>query len=350
MGTFHIGQSVTIMTGVRYQNLKTTYKANRFYNASASNPYPNELPHIDTTVTKTHGYWLPAVNIKYNPLPWLSLRGAYTNTLAYTNFRAIIPIINVFTGRVTWNNVDLKPIQSENFDLQLSVYNNELGLFTFGGFLKRIDDFVFWQSGYINDPADYPGLQYKTLNTKGYSIGTYYNNPHQVELWGIESDWQTHFWYLPGPLSGLVLNVNYTHVFSEAKYPHTIVGNSGFPFFQPIYNDTTYTDRLINQPDDIINVSLGYDYKGFSILFSMIYQSAIFNSTNYWDALRTDKAEYLRWDIVARQKLPWYNIEMFLNLNNLNGENDTFIVRGNSFPQSESAYGLTAEFGFRMKI
>jgi len=354
MGTFNIGQLVSIMTGVRYQNLTTTYRANRFYNASASNPYPNQLPHIDTTVTKTYGYWLPAVNVKFNPLPWLSLRGAYTNTLSYANFRDIIPIINVFTGRVTWNNVDLKPIQSENFDLQLSVYNNELGLFTFGGFLKYIDDFVFLESSFISHPENYEGLynvpRYPNLNVRGYSIRTYYNNPNQVELWGIESDWQTHFWYLPGVLSGLVLNVNYTHVFSEAKYPLTVVGNSGPPLFQTTYTDTTYTDRLINQPDDIVNVSLGYDYKGFSVLVSAIYQSAIFNSTNFWNGLRTDKAEYLRWDVVARQKLPWYNIEMFMNLNNLNGEKDTYLVRGNNFRRTDESYGLTAQLGFRVNF
>jgi TonB-dependent receptor len=353
MGTFKVGQTVTFMTGVRYQNLTTSYRANRFYNASASNPYPNELPHIDTTVIKTHGYWLPAVNIKFDPLPWLSLRGAYTNTLAYPNFRAIIPIIDVYTSSVDWNNTDLKPIRSENFDLQVSVYNNEMGLFTFGGFLKRIDDFVFYQSGYINNPADYPGLQpkqYPKLNTKGYSINTYYNNPNRVELWGIETDWQTHFWYLPGVLSGLVLNINYTHTFSDAKYPYTIVGSTGYPNYKPIYTDSTYKDRLIKQPDDIINASLGWDYKGFSALFSMIYQSAIFNSTDYWNALRTDKAEYLRWDIVMKQKLPWYNMEVFMNLNNLNGENDTYVVRGNKFNDTDESYGLTAEIGFRIKL
>ena len=353
MGTFKIGQAFTIMTGVRYQNLTTTYRANRFYNASVTNPYPNELPHIDTTITKSYGYWVPALNIKFTPLPWLSLRGSYTKTLSYPNFRSVIPTIQVFSSgpRVTWNNIDLKPIQSENFDLQLSVYNNELGLFTFGGFLKRIDDLVFFQAGYVNNPLDYEGLhnvpQYPNLNVKGYSIRTYYNNPDQVKLWGIESDWQTHFWYLPEPFSGLVLNVNYTHVFSKADYPQTIVGNTGYPLFQPTYTDTTYEDALINQPDDIINVSLGYDYKGFSILFSMIYQSAIFNSTDYWNAFRTDKDEYLRWDIVMKQKLPWYNIEVFLNLNNLNGENDTFIMRGNGFRDTDESYGLTAEFGIR---
>ena len=147
MGTFNLGQLVSVMAGARYQNLTTSYRANRVYNASVSNPYPQQVPHIDTTVTRTHGYWLPDVNIKFNPLPWLSLRGSYTNTLAYPNFRDILPIIDVYvSGRsVTWNNVDLKPARSENYDLQLSVYNNELGLFTFGGFLKHIDDFVFFQ-------------------------------------------------------------------------------------------------------------------------------------------------------------------------------------------------------------
>lgn len=354
MGTFKVGQTVTFMTGVRYQSLTTEYTANRFYNASASNPYPKELPHIDTTVTKNHAYWLPAFNIKYDPLPWLSFRGAYTNTLAYPNYRAIIPIIDVYSGDVDWNNVNLKPIRSENYDLQLSVYNNEMGLFTFGGFLKRMRDFVFWQDTYVNDPTKYEGLynvpQYPKLNTKGYTIGTYYNNPNTVELWGIEADWQTHFWYLPGVLNGLVLNVNYTHAFSKAKYPYTIVGSTGYPYYKPVYTDSTYSDRLINQPDDIVNVSLGWDYKGFSALVSMIYQSSIFNSTDYWNANRTDKAEYLRWDIVMKQELPWYNMEVFMNLNNLNGENDTYVVRGNHFTDTDESYGLTAEMGFRIKL
>lgn len=354
MGTFRIGQMLTFMTGVRFQNLTTSYKANRFYNASASNPYPKELPHIDTTVVKTHGYWLPAATIKFDPLPWISLRGAYTNTLAYPNYNAIIPIIDVYTGSVRWNNVNLKPIRSENFDLQISLYNNELGLFAFGGFLKRIKDFVFYYSSYITDPSKYEGLynvpQYRQLNVKGYSIGTYYNNPNEVKVWGIESEWQTHFWYLPSPLNGLVLNINYTHTFSKAKYPYTIVGNTGFPYFRPTYKDSTYEDRLINQPDDIVNVSLGWDYKDFSILLSMIYQSSIFNSTNYWNALRTDKDKYLRWDIVAKQKLPWYNVELFLNLTNLNGANDTFILRGNNYEDWEESYGLKIDFGFRVNF
>ena len=350
MGTFNFGGLVTLIAGTRYQNLTTSYQANRFYNAGATNPYPRDLPHIDTTVVKTHGYWLPDVLLKINPLSWLSIRTAYTNTIAYPNYYSIVPIIDVYSGSVTWNNTDLKPMRSENYDAQLSVYQNYVGLFTFGGFLKHISDFVFYNSGYINNPADYPGLQYKNLNTKGFSINTYYNNPNRVDLYGVEADWQTHFWYLPEPLNGLVLNVNFTHILSKAKYPFTVVGNSGYPYYKPIYIDSTYQDRLIDQPDDIVNLSLGFDYKDFSILASMIYQSNIFNGTNFYNSLRTDKATYVRWDLVANQTLPWYNIQVYLNLNNLNGEPDTYTIRGNGYPQSESSYGLTADFGIRIKL
>jgi TonB-dependent receptor len=354
MGTFNIGQIVTLLAGVRYQNLTTEYTGYRCYNAGQSNTYPNPyLGLYDTTFTKSHGYWLPSFHLNFKPLSWLSLRAAYTNTLAYPNFNAIIPILRLYTDRVDWNDVSLKPIRSKNLDLQLSAYSNELGLFTFGGFVKYLDDFIFWQRKYIIDPNEYEGLHdvpgQPNMNVKGYRVDTYYNNTNQVEVWGIESDWQTHFWYLPGILSGFVLNINYTHNFSEATYPRSTVSTSGFP---PVttYNDTTYTDALINQPDDIINVSLGWDYKDFSILFSIIYQSGIFHRTDFWPTYRVDKDKYTRFDLAAKQRLPWNNIELFLNINNLNGANDTYIQRGNSFPQSDYSYGLTAQLGFRIKF
>ncbi len=350
MGTFNFGNLVTVIAGARYQNLTTKYRANRYYNCTAANPYPNELPHIDTTITKTHGYWLPDVLVRLKPLSWLGLRVAYTNTISYPGFNEIIPIIGVYENSVNWNNTDLKPALSGNFDAQLSIHQNYIGLFAIGGFLKRINDFVFSQSGFIIDPADYPGLQYRELDVSGYHINTYYNNPKRVDVYGVEAEWQTHFWYLPKPLNGLVLNVNFTHILSEATYPFSVVSPGVFPLYQPVYIDSTYEDRLIDQPDDIINLSLGYDYKDFSILVSMIYQSGIFNQTDFWNALRVDKAEYLRWDLVANQKLPWYNSEVFLHLNNLNGEPDTYIIRGNGYPQSKYYYGLTVDLGIRLKL
>lgn len=347
MATVNIGPQLTLIPGVRYQGLETSYTAAHFLNASSPNPYPNPLPHTDSTVTEYHGYWLPDVSVRYDPFRWFSVRAAYTTTLAYPDFGSIIPILQVYSAGVVWNNYALKPAVSHNYDLQMSVYNNSIGLLSISPFLKRIDNMIFHQSTYITDPSLYPGIP---NYTKGYAMSVNINNPYPVNVWGIEAEWQTNFWYLPNPLKGLVLNVNYTHIFSGAKYPLTTVGNSGFPYYKPVYVDTFYTDRLLQQPNDLANVSIGYDYRQFSILVSMIYQSNVYNGTNFYNSLRSDKAKYMRWDLVVKQGLPWHGLEAFLDINNLNSESDTYVIRGSGFPTSESDYGMSADLGLRWTL
>jgi TonB-dependent receptor len=302
------------------------------------------------TQDEYHGYWLPHISLKFDPLSWLSVRGAYTSTLAYPDFNQIIPREDVSSNSghyVVWNNYALKPAQSHNYDFQVAVHDNTVGLLSVSPFLKRIDDQIFGQATYIADPSIYPGVP---SYTKTFSLSTFINNPNRVDVWGIESEWQTHFWYLPGPLSGLVLNVNYTHIFSSAKYPYTVTLHSPVYPFPTVHIDTTYTDRLIQQPNDIVNLSLGYDYGQFSILASMIYQSEVYNGTDFYNALRSDKAKYLRWDLSVKQGLPWSGIEIYFDLNNLNSEEDIYLVRGSGFPNSESNYGLTADIGLRWRL
>jgi TonB-dependent receptor len=346
MWTFKIGQ-LTLIPGVRYQALKTSYNA-PIYDDVGSNPYPHILPYHDTTANKYHGFWLPDFIVKYKPLTWFSVNAAYTNTLTYPDISELTPRIDIETyptENVTWNNANLEPAHSQNYDVAFSFYDNSIGLLTVDGFLKQIDNLIF-QTGtrYITNPSNYPGLP---GYTKGYPINTAINNPFRVNDWGIELDWQTHFWYLPWSLNGLVMNVNYTHIFSQAKYPYTITEVGGYPNFKLTYVDTFYTDRLIDQPDDIVNLSLGYDYEGFSVAVSLIDQSDVFTGSDFWPSLRSSKASYLRWDLVLKQDLPWYGIQVFANLNNLNGANDISLIRGSGFPTSESSYGITAALGLR---
>ena len=351
MATINVGPQVTIIPGVRYQGLKTSYTAAHYIgNADATNPYPNELNHTWVTQDEYHGYWLPDISAKYDPLQWLSVRGAYTNTLAYPDFSQIVPREDVSSNSghyVVWNNYALKPARSHNYDFQVAVHDNNVGLFAVSPFLKRIDDQLFSQQTYIADPSVYPGVP---SNTKTFSLTTFINNPNRVDVWGIESEWQTHFWYLPDPLNGLVLNVNYTHIFSSAKYPYNITVLSPVYPFLPTHIDTTYTDRLIQQPNDIVNLSIGYDYGQFSVLASMIYQSQVYNGTNFYNALRSDKAKYLRWDLSVKQGLPWGGLEVYADLNDINGEADVYLIRGSGFPTSESNYGLTADLGLRWRF
>ncbi len=349
MATLNIGPRITIIPGVRYQALRTSYTGSRYFDASELNPYPGALPHQDTTIAQYHGYWLPDVTLRYGPLSWFQVRGSYTNTLAYPDFSAIIPRIDLFTGSrsITWNNYALKPAHSQNYDLALSFYSNAIGLFAVDGFLKQIDNFIFSQSSFITNPSLYPGVP---AFANAYSLSTEVNDNYRVNLWGTEVDWETHFWYLPSVLSGLILNVNYTHIYSGAKYPYTVTEKSPVYPFTSTNVDTFYTDRLIDQPDDIVNLSLGYDYMGFSAIASMIFQSNVFSGTNFWPELRSYKSSYLRWDAVVKQDLPWPGLQVYLDLNDLNGASDIYVIQGDGFPTSESAYGTTADVGIRWDL
>ena len=349
MTTLKIGPDITIIPGVRFQDLRTTYTAPRGLQNTASatgGPYM----HYDTTVTVDHGYWLPDAAIRYKPLSWFDVRLSYTNTLSYPDFNAIVPRIDVATGgAIDWNNYTLKPSHSTNYDAYVSFYNNDIGLFTVGGFLKQINDLIYASTFYLNgsEAAPYfpPGIVHNPP-TGSYNISTYINNPYRIDNYGLEVDWQTHFWYLPQPFDGLVLNINYTRTSSEAKYPITYNYKIGRVTY---FVDTTYTDRLLYQPNNILNLSVGYDFAGFSIRVSMLYQEHIFTGPNFWPQLRTNTSSYTRWDLAVKQELPWYGIQVFFDMNNINGARDISVVKA-KIPQAEQDYGMTADLGIRLKF
>ena len=353
MATVNIGPEITIIPGVRYQDLKTTYTAARGLQTTASATGGGAYRHYDTTLTVDHGYWLPDVSLRYKPLAWFDLRLSYTNTIAYPDYNAIVPRNDVSIGTaIAWNNYQLVPSRSTNYDAYASFYNNSIGLFTVGTFLKRITDLIYPWTFYVSGSQ---ALQYfppnlgATAPTGTYSISTFVNNPYRIDDWGMEIDWQTHFWYLPRPFDGIVLNVNYTHIFSKAQYPYTDVQRVGRLL---VYVDTSFTDRLLFQPDDIVNLSLGYDYEGFSVRVSMLYQGEIFTGTNYWPQLRTSTSAYTRWDLSVKQALPWFGLQLYGDINNINGVNDVAVINGSGVvvPQSEQSYGLTADLGLRWRF
>jgi hypothetical protein len=115
-------------------------------------------------------------------------------------------------------------------------------------------------------------------------------------------------------------------------------------------NDTSYTTRLLNQPNDILNLGMGYDYKGFSIRISMLYQDNIFKRPDFWFQQRVISAKFTRWDLSVNQNLPWYGIQIFLSLNNITGANDVDINQKNNFPASEQRYGMSLDLGFRLSL
>ena len=354
MADLDIGTQINVVTGGRIETNETIYHSNKGFD--------HALPHwIYTGEAVSHkrknSFYLPAFFLNYKPKPWLSIRYAKTHTLTRPDYINIIPLMRVSTGsirNVDWRNKFLKPGKSENTDISLSAHEDKLGLVTMSYFEKNIQNLIYSSGSRVifeEDTLDY-GMTNDLVNDQiiNYTL----NNPNAVFLKGWEFDYQTRFWYLPGILKGLVFNANYTRTSSKVKYPLTYI-KSEFDWSVPgvvkSNIDTIYVDRLLDQPNKIINLSLGYDYKGFSGRLSMLYKDDVFMNTNFWPELREITDKYRRWDLSMKQKLPMNGLEIFLNVSNLTDAIDVNRFRGKNSSgndlKSEQHYGKTIDVGFR---
>ena len=337
MTDLDIGTTLNFVTGLRFEDNKTSYTS--YHGQSTVYPYFNSMGSdtVSNHVRK-NSYSLPALFIKYQPFDWLMLRYATTKTLTRPNYSDMIPLYNV-SGQnrtVVYRNPFLEPGISKNQDYVISFNNKYLGLLSFSYFTKRIQGLIF-SSGQrvIEDPNKYglPGF------SKYYMINDYKtNNEYDTFLKGLEVDFQTRFWYLPSFLRGLVFNANYTITRSTVRYPRTVIETEVIfdPSFEVVMNnlDSLYVDRLLDQPNSIINYSIGYDYKGFSGRLSMNYISNIFSSTNFWTELRQDTDAYTRYDLSIKQKLFIEGLEIYINASNLSEAIDVTRLRGFSLQDS----------------
>jgi TonB-dependent receptor len=348
MTTINVGNSLIVIPGVRYQQLKTVYTAAQ--GLQGPNPYDGYNNRV-VTITAYHPYWLPDLSVRYKPLEWFDVRLAYSNTVSYPDYSSLAPIITVAqsAGTLQWNGFGLNPIRSKNYDAYFSFYDNSIGLFTAGAFLKQISNLIYqyqFTPPTVAELAKYYPSWSASPTSAGIAVTTYINNPYRIDDYGMELDWQTHFWYLPQPFNGLVTNVNYTHIFSKAKYPIT------FNYTRPNrYVDSSYYAPLLYQPDNILNFSIGYDYEGFSIRVSSIFSDKIFTGPNFWPQLRTYSSAYHRWDIALKQNLPLQGLQLYYSLDNFSGANDVSVIAApTGVPSQQQNYKYTMEIGLRYQL
>jgi hypothetical protein len=139
----------------------------------------------------------------------------------------------------------------------------------------------------------------------------------------LEFDWQTNFWYLPQPLNLVVLNINYTKVWSEMDYHRPIneqrteqyINDQGQPRTRTVYitRDTISTQRLLNQGDDILNIALGVDYKGFSGRISFNLQGNVITTVGIRPEEDQFTGNIYKWDFTLKQDLPLNGLSLQLS-------------------------------------
>lgn len=153
--------------------------------------------------------YLPSLNLRYRLHPGLHVRASLSKTLTRPNFDQLSPsltlvpnTINPALNQGSAGNPQLKPIRADNLDVAVEKYFNKTTAVHLTGFLKKVDGFVTT----VSSPEVVDGMTYQVSRPQ---------NSAAADIRGFEAGYQQFYDFLPGWLSGLGLQANYTYVDSD---------------------------------------------------------------------------------------------------------------------------------------
>lgn len=360
MTKMQIGRMVTFIPGLRYEQFNGTYTGEYRFQIGFRNGVKEER-----TEEIIHRDWLPMVNLIIRPTDWFNARFAVTKTLVRPGYNDLLPRLSLnmqqANDRVRQGNPGLEPTRSWNYDAYLTFNQKHIGFFTIGAFYKQLEGVIINIERFISSEEliDSLGLENPFYVYEGTGL-TYVNrrltrpeNSGRSYVRGVELDWQTNLRYLPSPFNGIVFSVNYTRLWSNTFYPYFLIENifdpTQFPPFYQEYFTGLREGRVRGQSDHIVNLSLGYDFKGLSARLSMTYQGESLSSVSTQPEKDRFNNDWIRWDLSLKQRIT-QKLSLYFNGSNLNNQFDSGRQGFDSRPTYLEYYGEQYELGLQLNF
>lgn len=235
-----------LITGVRYEHEKRDALGSR-YDAINESFSTNQ-------VKNSEGYWLPAVVARYNLSEQSIVRAAFSTGLVRPNFEQLSPAFLLEEDddelEAAFGNPELEALTSNNFDLGIEHYADQLGVLSAMLFYKQIDNFIY--------EADLAGRG----EYADFAVAETYVNGGKADLYGIELNAVHKVSGFGNWLDNLLLSTNLTLTDSAADIEW--------------FDDGTLFSRevaLPSQSDKTANLSLGYETNVVSLRLAANYKS-----------------------------------------------------------------------------
>ena len=190
MADHQFSEKFSAIAGLRLESTSINYTGNLY-------DVDNE-EFESATEDQSYSNFMPGLHLKYDVNPNSIIRFAWTNTISRPNYYDLVPyaFFSPEDEELERGNPNLKAATAMNFDLMAERYYDNVGLFSFGGFYKDIDNFVY------------------TITTQGFSdpqFGTnlQYSRPENggtASVYGFETSFQRQLF----KNFGVYLNYTYT--------------------------------------------------------------------------------------------------------------------------------------------
>jgi TonB-dependent receptor len=365
MSEVNLGDMISFIPGVRYEKVRDNLggwwiESYPFLNTQADLVSPG----YSTDSTHTDEYWLPMAHLKIKPASWIQALLSFTQTLNRPAYSQLVPDVylnrSAASGPFSYSsgNPDLMPEFWTNYDAQVVVSGDKIGLLSVTGFYKEVKNMIWTPSVYRTSGQAWPfgtdiSRYFGDNSTVLITIPQNHNFP--VFLKGLEFEAQTNLWYLPEPFNYISLNVNFTLISSETKYEYSKTAQDpsktdsrGRPITYTV--DSIYAGPMLNQPKSIANISFGYNYEGFNLWLSYQYTGSMVSSFPNLTEFETNVSQFAKWDLQVAQKLPIKGLELLFNFANINNPVGYQNYLADSRATYVESYGWTMDLGIRYSL
>jgi TonB-dependent receptor len=238
MDEIYLGERTTLLPGIRFESTNTTYSAPRYTLGAAGAVTSRNIVSGNSDYLNV----LPGLHLRHQLFKDTPLRISFSRSLARPNYSDLAPFVlqDNTALTITQGNPQLKVTTSNNIDVSLEHYFQNVGIASAGFFYKNLGHYI-----YINTLT-------QTIGTDPYRV-TIPVNGDSANLYGFEFTLVRQLDFLPAPMRGFAVYTNFTHVHSDATLPRG-------SFILP------------GQAANMGNASLGYERKGFSTRLSFNYQ------------------------------------------------------------------------------
>lgn len=202
MASFGKGTLVDGNVGLRYIHTQESLTGNQTTTSGAIAPI---------AVNTSYDNLLPSLNLRVNLTGNLKLRLAASKAITRPDFSQLSPTLTLNPVQLNGSagNPNLRPMKADQFDASLEYYFSKKGSVYGAFFYKKVKDFIS-TSSFLES---YSGTTYtitRPVNNQGGTVK------------GLELGYQQFFDFLPGALSGLGMQANYTFV--DSATTTSIVG------------------------------------------------------------------------------------------------------------------------------
>ncbi|MGH0035580.1 MAG: TonB-dependent receptor domain-containing protein [Myxococcota bacterium] len=261
--------------------------------------------------------YLPAAGFTYRPIDGMSIRGAYSQTVARPSFREMGYYVTVELGTNDFvvGNPQLQLSDVESWDVRAEYSWGDFGdLLAVSGFYKTIDDPI--EAIVVRNP-----LNAEESNSALFL--TYFNNPNEATLWGIEVEGRKSLGFVGLDfLEYLSLGGNFTYIDAEVKRSEAELARAErffgvTPEDEPLerFSSLNSKRRLFGQPEWIANADVTFDHPGWGTRATLAFfaisdvldaaGSAIVSRDQEIRALTTDRyvSSFHQLDFIVSQTL-----------------------------------------------